>query len=335
LWITALYFCVLCFCTVFSRSRGARKSLPNIKTKPDTPVMVLVAEETPSRSPSSILTRSVSDLASRSPTLSDGGDSGVGFRSQQSSASSGGSGGHALPPSYLPTQAGYATDDSTTFEGKLLQRATPSCPANVKMTVIRDYTPCCNEELAVRKGQRVKILYRRNDWAFAVTKNGARGYIPYNYCRLSRRFSYARTDAEESGNETDSTVLGPDDPSSPFPQRRHINGYVSCSESYPQYSRRYHDQLDSPNYVLPSNCKPRMAPFYKDSIEELVVIHDFMGKEENELMVNKGERVRVLNADDQEWLWVATILGDEGFVPRSCLSFGTHPGEPVVGDCYL
>jgi len=78
-----------------------------------------------------------------------------------------------------------------------------------------------------------------------------------------------------------------------------------------------------------------MAPFYKDSIEELVVIHDYMGKEENELMVNKGERVRVLNADDQEWLWVATILGDEGFVPRSCLSFGTHPGEPVVGDCHL
>ena len=269
---------------------------------------------------------SISDLT-RSPTLSDGGDSGLGFRSQQSSASSGESG--ALPPTYFPAQSGYATDDNASFESKLLQRATPSTPANLKMTVIRDYTPCCNEELAVRKGQRVKVLYRRNDWAFAVTKNGAKGYIPYSYCRLSRRYSYARTDVEESGNETDSTILGPDEGSRPFGYSRHhqsqhhLNGYVSCSESFPvpQYNRR------SPVYVLPADCKPRMAPFYKECIEELVVIHDFMGREENELMVAKGERVKVLNADDQEWLWVSTIPGDEGFVPRSCLSFGSHPGE--------
>lgn len=257
----------------------------------------------------------------------------MGFRSQQSSASSGETGGHALRPTYFPAQSGYATDESTSFESKLLQRATESCPANLKMTVIRDYTPCCSEELAVRKGQRVKVLYRKNDWAFAVTKNGAHGYIPYSYCRLSRRYSYARTDVDESGNETDSTILGPEEGSSrPFaPYHRHqsqhhLNGYVSCSESFPspQFRRR------SPVYMLPADCKPRMAPFYKECIEELVVIHDFMGREENELMVTKGERVKVLNADDQEWLWVSTIPGDEGFVPRSCLSFGTHPGELSV-----
>ena len=325
----------MCFDFVVLRPR--RKSLPTTQHRPDPPAKpshLLDRHENNLHSSRQILC-SVSDLASRSPTFSDGGDSGLGFRSQQSSASSGESGGHALPPSYFPTQSGYATDDNASFESKLLQKATPSSPANLKMTVIRDYTPCCNEELAVRKGQRVKVLYRRNDWAFAVTKNGAHGYIPYSYCRLSRRYSYARTDVEESGNETDSTILGPEEGSRPFAYSRrhqsqhHLNGYVSCSESFPspQHSRR------SPVYVLPADCKPRMAPFYKECIEELVVIHDFMGREENELMVAKGERVKVLNADDQEWLWVSTIPGDEGFVPRSCLSFGTHPGELSVTYC--
>lgn len=320
---------ILCFRFVVLRSR--RKSLPTNKTQPDPPAkptLVLLQDRKESLHSSRQILRSISDLT-RSPTLSDEGDSGLGFRSQQSSASSGECGGHALPPSYFPAQSGYATDESVSFESKLLSRATQSSPANLKMTVIRDYTPCCSEELAVRKGQRVKVLYRKNDWAFAVTKNGAQGYIPYSYCRLSRRYSYARTDVEESGNETDSTILGPEE-GSRFGEYRHhqsqhhLNGYVSCSESFHsplQHRRR------SPVYVLPADCKPRMVPFYKECIEELVVIHDFMGREENELMVAKGERVKVLNADDQEWLWVSTIPGDEGFVPRSCLSFGTHPGE--------
>lgn len=60
-------------------------------------------------------------------------------------------------------------------------------------------------------------------------------------------------------------------------------------------------------------------------MEELVVIHDFEAQEEDEVFVGKGERVKVLNADDPFWLWVETTPGDEGFIPRSCCSLGNHP----------
>jgi oxalate decarboxylase/phosphoglucose isomerase-like protein (cupin superfamily) len=55
------------------------------------------------------------------------------------------------------------------------------------------------------------------------------------------------------------------------------------------------------------------------------VIHDFEAKEEDEVFVAKGEKVRVLNAEDPQWLWIETTPGDEGFVPRMCLSLGNHP----------
>ena len=121
--------------------------------------------------------------------------------SQQSSASN---------ESHSTGTSGYATDDGS-FECKMLLRASRDRPANLRMTAIRDYVPCCHEELAVRKGQRVKVLYKNNDWVYAVTKAGEAGYIPYSFVRPSRKYAgyqsepeyYHDNDVYQSGYDTD------------------------------------------------------------------------------------------------------------------------------------
>ncbi len=265
--------------------------------------------------------------------------------------------------------SGYVTDADGAFEAQLLQRATRDRPANLRMTAVRDYSPCCNEELAVRKGQRVKVLYRNHDWVFAVTKHGQQGFLPFSYVRPSRKYNGYQSEPEitrindyVSGYDTDVPNYN-----RPYPltSRRHAevppqsysintgyhrtgsgspiqtridfdSGYLSAFETstnpYPPMSRR-----SPPSHSFrPSTVKPSIDSFRKCYIEELVVIHDFEAQEEDELVVFKGDRVQVLNANDPKWLWVATLRSRrEGFIPRSCCTLGNHPGEVLFSDIFF
>ena len=286
--------------------------------------------------------------------------------------------------------SGYQTDDGT-FEGKMLKRASRTRPANLRMTAIRDYTPCCNEELAVRRGQRVKVLYKNNDWVYAVTKSGEAGYIPYSFVRPSRKYAGYQSEPEycqgggnayQSGYDTDMPVQsrsggarryggsraqigdvvpmysvhtgfrGNGSPesrtvvhvqsshTSPLEShKRSFDGYTSAVEypaavvdqrRHPRPAKSMHSILDgnmskSPYDHRPLERKPEVDSFDRIYLEELVVIHDFEAKEEDEVFIAKGEVVKVFNADDPFWLWIETTPGDQGFVPRSCCSLGNHP----------
>lgn len=45
-----------------------------------------------------------------------------------------------------------------------------------KMVVLHDFTPCVDDELEVKRGQIVNILYRENDWVYViVAKNQQQG----------------------------------------------------------------------------------------------------------------------------------------------------------------
>ena len=283
---------------------------------------------------------------SLSPTAS-AADSGDYNRSQQSNDSN---------QSYQSKSSGYAsgymTDDSMTTEGQLLRRATLANPASVIMTVLKDYRACCGEEMTVKKGQRVKVMYRQGDWAYAVSKHGGKGFIPYGFVRASRKYAGSGYTSEPDG-----------------PSRRHLSGY----ETDPGISStRTRQRLDSASTITSLHCRstsrkdvrytapfarscireeipsgymsecvsssaalrqsrstrpPPTTYFRRNFIEKLVVLHDFTATDEDEVVVTKGEEVRVLNADDASWLWVQTACGREGYVPRNCLPFGTHPGE--------
>lgn len=279
--------------------------------------------------------------------------------------------------------SGYQTDDGT-FEGKMLRHATRSKPANIRMTALKDYSPCCSEELVLRRGQRVKVLYKKNDWVYAITKTGEAGYVPYNFVRPSRKYcgyqsegEYAgETDYCQSGYDTDAPASGQTrygartqigdvpaysihthttafrgSPEEHLSQRhgstgsynrsapRHTNGYASAveypptspdSSRHPRPAKSLHSLVDSnvsPTGMdrRPTVGKPGVDTFSLGFLEDLVVIHDFEAHEEDEVFISKGEQVKVLNAEDPFWLWIETMPGVAGFVPRSCCALGNHP----------
>lgn len=52
-----------------------------------------------------------------------------------------------------------------------------------KMVVLHDFTPCVDDELEVKRGQVVNILYRENDWVYVIAADSRQeGFIPHSYC---------------------------------------------------------------------------------------------------------------------------------------------------------
>jgi hypothetical protein len=46
-----------------------------------------------------------------------------------------------------------------------------------------------------------------------------------------------------------------------------------------------------------------------------VVLYSYAAQDENDLSVDRGQCVTVLNADDPDWFWVRRYDQQEGFVP--------------------
>lgn len=51
----------------------------------------------------------------------------------------------------------------------------------------------------------------------------------------------------------------------------------------------------------------------------LRVLFDFEACDDDDISVSRGELVKVLNKDDEDWWWVENEYRDQGFVPRSFL----------------
>merc|ERR1719309_195553 len=56
-------------------------------------------------------------------------------------------------------------------------------------------------------------------------------------------------------------------------------------------------------------------PFFKDSYGRFIVLYSYHAQDENDLSVERGQCVTVLNKDDPEWFWVVRADAQEGFVP--------------------
>lgn len=51
-----------------------------------------------------------------------------------------------------------------------------------KMVVLHDFTPCVEDELEVKRGQIVHVLYQENDWVYVISENNQEGFIPHSFC---------------------------------------------------------------------------------------------------------------------------------------------------------
>ncbi|UYV76698.1 hypothetical protein LAZ67_14001797 [Cordylochernes scorpioides] len=157
--------------------------------------------------------------------------------------------------------------------------------ADSRMVVLHDFTPCVDDELAVKRGQLVNVLYQENDWVYVIADDNREGFIPHSYCAPSKKLPSTRN-GEGSGG--DSSVAQSEDGAS----------------------------TTGSNGAGDSKNVPDIHPFFKDpSGVKYIVLYTFIARDENDVSVERGEFVTVLNREDPDWLWILRSDGQEGFVP--------------------
>jgi hypothetical protein len=60
------------------------------------------------------------------------------------------------------------------------------------MMVLHGFTRCTDDELSVKKGDRVLVLYREVEWAYAIRDDGVEGFVPWSYLVSPAKLSHRR-----------------------------------------------------------------------------------------------------------------------------------------------
>ena len=215
-----------------------------------------------------------------------------------------------------------------TLAEKRVRAASPAKPANIHVKLLQSYEAVDGEELSVRKGQRVKLLYRQNDWAYVVNSSGREGFVPYWFCSTPK---YSSTDSKSSTSGHEDSF---DDENADYQSRRSRrtpNGVCRTPNGVPRNESR--PRL--PNHTATGKAprerthKPStMTYFPKRSYgPHLTVLYDYKAQQENDVSVVRGECVMLLNDQDPDWLWIVVEDGEEGFVPRAFLTSHACEGE--------
>lgn len=195
-----------------------------------------------------------------------------------------------------------------------------------KVVVLHDFTPCVDDELEVRRGQIVNVLYQENDWVYVIaSETGHEGFIPHSYCapygsqlgdlaltvrhkklprgaddELLDQASSRGTHSVDSGQQSDAESFGA------------AAGATSSTQE--QRSR----VPSGPGHSSSSGGPlPDVHPFFKDPAGRYVVLYTFVARDENDVSVERGELVTVLNREDPDWFWVLRSDNQEGFVPSA------------------
>ena len=80
-----------------------------------------------------------------------------------------------------------------------------------KMVVLHDFTPCVDDELEVKRGQIVHVLYQENDWVYVISSDdNQEGFIPHSYCAQfgSQLAGLALNEAEAKQSKRSKKVSG-------------------------------------------------------------------------------------------------------------------------------
>jgi len=65
----------------------------------------------------------------------------------------------------------------------------------------------------------------------------------------------------------------------------------------------------------------------QDPSGRYIVLYTFIARDENDVSVERGEFVTVLNREDPDWYWIVRSDGQEGFVPSGFV----YPAHVIQG----
>lgn len=148
------------------------------------------------------------------------------------------------------------------------------------MVVLHDFTPCVDDELEVKRGQIVNILYRENDWVYIIGQDSKQeGFIPHSYC------------APYNSNLADLAIK------KKLPRNGSVPGVIDNQLSDYNESDN-HQTIDggSQNNLKHSQAslissEPDFLPFSKDPSGRYIVLYTFIARDENDVSVERGEFV--------------------------------------------
>lgn len=186
-----------------------------------------------------------------------------------------------------------------------------------KMVVLHDFTPCVDDELEVKRGQIVNILYRENDWVYVISQDSRQeGFIPHSYCvpynSELANLAIKKKLPRNSGNNT----TGPAE----------LNDVDVTADIIEDTTRdMQHCSLQQSQNSLISS-EPDFLPFQKDPSGRFIVLYTFIARDENDVSVERGEFVTVLNREDPDWFWIVRSDGQEGFIPSGFV----YPAETIL-----
>merc|ERR1719369_2539860 len=215
-----------------------------------------------------------------------------------------------------------------------------------KMVALHDFTPCVDDELEVKRGQVVHILYQENDWVYVISEETKEGFIPYSYTapfgsqmaglalnvkkKMPRDHSLVdqgggrirmTEQMMESDHNTTAATTNTTSISTMSGGKVNQGLEQSDSDSFQDSSLKLNvrsggpSQSRSSSLLSESSSQPEIHPFFKDSYGRFIVLYSYHVQDENDLSVDRGQCVTVLNKDDPEWFWVLRANGQEGFVP--------------------
>lgn len=227
-----------------------------------------------------------------------------------------------------------------------------------KMVVLHDFTPCVDDELEVKRGQIVNILYRENDWVYVIGQDTRQeGFIPHSYCApyntqlaelaIKKKLPRDQSLGPNASAATADIIDGVPDISNDLLDETTVSGLIGLQSSMLKHSQA---SLSS---------EPDFLPFSKDPSGRYIVLYTFIARDENDVSVERGEFVTgklsiivmigndriipiqhsshetlipliyiftVLNREDPEWFWIVRSDGQEGFIPSGFV----YPADNVL-----
>ncbi|KAB7504614.1 hypothetical protein Anas_08409 [Armadillidium nasatum] len=203
-----------------------------------------------------------------------------------------------------------------------------------KMVVLQDFTPCVDDELEVKRGSIVNVLYQENDWVYVIAENGQQeGFIPQSYCApyssqlgeltLNHKKKMPRENRPSMeiigvGGGGGGVGTGEGDPNSTIGTINSDNAPLvgTNNESYSsKITTGANNNRASDTSLQSDSTSPDVHPFFKNPAGRYIVLYTFIARDENDVSVERGEFVTVLNREDPDWFWVVKADGHEGFVP--------------------
>ncbi|CAD6184960.1 unnamed protein product [Caenorhabditis auriculariae] len=175
--------------------------------------------------------------------------------------------------------------------------------------VTKHFTATVADEITVPRGTTIKALYREEQWIYVQASDGRRGFVPQSHCKLRvqqgprpRRdvATIQRKRIKEASNN--STLRRP------------------LSQNNIEKVEKRWEKSNLERFLDSLPVKKEEGELFVTKPEaKTIVIYSFNGQKTDDLSVEAGESVTVLNTTDPDWTYVSNIHNDQGFVPSTFL----------------